>query len=120
MSSTILVHRLFIISQQAAEISAYHAYCPPTTKGKIILSVVDNFVNSIKTSFSKKKDEDASDDINEEEQKFLKEFVFLKGHNSNSGNGDQSSLESQLKTISRRKSFDVKKSFTEDVSFLSA
>ena len=55
--------------------------------------------------------------IDEEEQKFLQEFVFLKGYDKN-GSGaqdEESSLENRLKTISRPKSFDVKKSFTEDV-----
>ena len=104
---------------KAAEISAYHGYDFPSKKGNTILSVVENFVNSEATSSNKKEDVEKieSDVIDEEEQKFLQEFVFLKGYDGN-GSGaqdEESSLENRLKTISRPKSFDVKKSFTEDV-----
>jgi len=107
------------VAIEAAEISAYHGYHFPTNKGNTILSVVDKFVNSEATTI-KNNIENAerfeSDIIGEEEQKFLQEFVFLKGYVGN-GNGEQdeeSSLKNRLKTISRPKSFDVKKSFTDD------
>lgn len=82
-------------------------------------------MNSTSESSSKNKGKNSSDttveDIDEEEQRFLQKFVFLKGFNKNKGSGmqdEESSLENRLKTISRPKSFDVKKSFTEDVGYL--
>ena len=110
------------IFQQAAEISAYHGFHFPKNKGNNILSVVDKFINSEEATASKNKKENAekfeSDVIGEEEQKFLQEFIFLKGYDGigNGAQDEESSLKNRLKTISRPKSFDVKKSFTDDVS----